>query len=312
MAPHFAVQQLACFVAVAEEEQFTRAADRLGVAQPSVSFHIHRMELAVGAPLFHRGRGPVSLTDVGVALLPLARRVLADLDEMEYSAQEHLGLVRGKVSIGATPSLAASLLPAVLARFHDRSPRIALEVMERDATQLVEGLETGTLDLAVAVLPLHHDLLEQEVVAVEELVVVVAPGSELAKRSEVGITDLAGVPLIMFHRGYDLRTITYDAFRAADVTPTVVLDGAEIGSVLAMVAQGIGAAIVPSIVAIGSRRVQAIRCTQPRLERSIGIVRRRDRELSTAASSLRVELLEYVASMGWPGDSAPGLRLIER
>src|SRR5580698_2625048 len=95
--------QLEYFVAVAEEGQFTRAAERLHVAQPSISAQIRRLEKTLGAPLFHRGPGPVTLTDAGQALLPLARRVLADLAEVVQGVADLESLQRGRVAIGATP-----------------------------------------------------------------------------------------------------------------------------------------------------------------------------------------------------------------
>src|ERR1700680_3904495 len=96
------IQQLEYFVAVAEEGQFTRAAVRLHVAQPSVSAQVRRLEQAVGTALFHREPGRVSTTDAGEALLPLARRVLSDLSEVMHGVVEVERLGRGQVGVGAT------------------------------------------------------------------------------------------------------------------------------------------------------------------------------------------------------------------
>jgi len=304
------VQQLESFVAVAEEGQFTRAAARLHVAQPSVSFQIRRMETVTGARLFHRGRGPVSLTDAGSVLLPLARRVLSDLAEIIDRVGELDGLQRGHVSIGATPSLGSALLPGVLSRFHRRHPGITLEVTERDSDQLADGLEIGMLDVALAIFPLRHPQLEHVTLAVEELVVVVPSDHELASAGEVSIRELVGVALIMFHEGYDLRSTTLEAFGAAGLTPTVSLDGAEIGSVLSLVEEGLGAAIVPSIVAAGAANVCVLRLVRPRLEREIGLVWHRDRPLSLAATALCDEIDAQLVEEGWPATPASGVRLV--
>src|SRR3954469_212032 len=124
------LQQLAYFVAVAETRHFTRAAQRSHVAQPSLSKQINVLERELGAPLFRRARGNVTLTAAGEALLPLARRILADV---ETARLEGLGLVtlrRGRVRLGATPSLCTGLLPDVLRRFRDAYPVILLEIEE--------------------------------------------------------------------------------------------------------------------------------------------------------------------------------------
>src|ERR1700722_18853752 len=111
------LQQLAYFVAVADTRHFTRAADQIGVAQPSLSQQVRALERELGAPLLHRMRGNVSLTDAGEALLPVARRMLADADSARRRIREVLNLARGRVRLGATPSLCTGLLPTVLAGF---------------------------------------------------------------------------------------------------------------------------------------------------------------------------------------------------
>src|SRR6266487_2057204 len=109
------LQQLAYFLAVAETRHFTRAADQVRVAQPSLSKQIKNLERELGAPLFSRARGNVALTPAGETLLPLARRILADADSARVEVQELAGLRRGRLRLGATPSLCTGLLPRVLA-----------------------------------------------------------------------------------------------------------------------------------------------------------------------------------------------------
>src|ERR1700687_6199067 len=120
------LHQLRYFVAVADQRHFTKAARGLSVAQPSVSKQIRRLEDELGAPLFHRMRGNVALTEAGEALLPLARRVLADVAGAESEVQGLTGMRRGRLSVGATASLSATLVPAVLARYPFSSPGVQL------------------------------------------------------------------------------------------------------------------------------------------------------------------------------------------
>jgi len=293
------IRQLEYFVTIAEERHFTRAAERLHVAQPSVSSQLRRLEQMFGTPLFHRDRGPVTLTDAGEALLPLARRVLADLAEVIHGAAEIEGLSRGHVAIGATPSLAAVFLPIVLSRFHRQYPGVSLSVTERDSLYLVEGLESGTLDLALAIMPLAHPLIRRVVLAVEELVVVTAVDGVLSKRRQVALSDLRNVPMIMFREGYDLRSTTLAAFNEVGFAPSIVVEGGEMNSVLSMVAAGLGVAIVPEIVATGVARLHVVRLHSPRLEREIGLVRRQDHAPSRAAAALSAEISAFVGQRGW-------------
>src|SRR3954470_15930962 len=118
------LQQLRYFAAVADTRHFTRAAERLHVAQPSLSQQIRALERDLGADLFHRARGHITLTDAGEALLPIARRILAATETARREVQEVARLRRGRVRLGATPSLCASLVPDVLRAFHDRFPAV--------------------------------------------------------------------------------------------------------------------------------------------------------------------------------------------
>ena len=134
------LQQLAYFVAVAEVRHFTQAAEILRVAQPSLSKQIRALEAELRSPLFSRARGNITLTPAGEVLLPLAKRILADVETARLEVQELAGLKRGRVRLGATPSLCAGLLADVLRRFHDAYPGIQLLVEEGGSRDLVREL----------------------------------------------------------------------------------------------------------------------------------------------------------------------------
>ena len=147
------LQQLRYFVAVAEIRHFTHAADSLNVSQPTLSKQIHTLEETLGAPLFERVRGAVALTAAGETLLPLARRMVADADAARDAVQEIVGLRRGRVRVGATPSLCSSLVPMVLRRFRTEHPDIELHVNEGSSQDLITDLLARDLDLALIVYP---------------------------------------------------------------------------------------------------------------------------------------------------------------
>ncbi|MCW2900600.1 MAG: transcriptional regulator, LysR family [Streptosporangiaceae bacterium] len=254
------LQQLAYFVAVAEVRHFTQAAETLGVAQPSLSKQIRALETELGASLFSRARGNIALTPAGEALLPLAKRILADADTARQEVRELIGLRRGRVRIGATPSLFAGLLADVLRRFHDAYPGIRLMVEEGGSRDLVRDLTRGALDLALVVLPVSGDApLETRPILREHLVVAspsdparMSPGAgALAQRSRLRIEDLRDRPLVMFRPGYDLREATISACRQAGFEPRFAVEGGEMDAVLRFVESGLGLAVVPSMVLAG-------------------------------------------------------------
>src|SRR5690349_3174382 len=134
------LQQLRYFVAVAETRHFTQAADSLNVSQPTLSKQIHTLETSLGAPLFERVRGAVTLTAAGETLLPLATRMVADADAARDAVRDVVGLRRGEVRLGATPSLCASLVPAVLGTYRAAYPAVELAVTEGSSPDLIAGL----------------------------------------------------------------------------------------------------------------------------------------------------------------------------
>ena len=193
-------------------------------------------------------KGNVALTAAGEVLLPWARRVLADVDGASLEVRELADLRRGRLAVGATPSLTTTVLPPALTRFHQSFPAIDLVLHEAGSRDLVQELEQGVLDIALVILPLRHEVLETTPLLREELVVAVPHTHPFAARKTVSIGDLKGAPLVMFRDGYDLRAATLAACRRAGFEPSFALEGAEMDGVLRLAAAGLGVAVVPSLV----------------------------------------------------------------
>ncbi len=299
------LHQLAYFIGVARHLHFTRAADELHVAQPSVSQQIRKLERELGVPLFHRMRRGVALTPAGEALLPWARRILADTDRARAEVQELTGLRRGRLAVGATPSVSTTLLPDALATFHATYPGVALTLREAGSDDLVGLLEAGELDLAAIILPIRHPMLQTVRLLEEELVLAVPRGHPFDEHLEIRVADLKDQPMVMFRDGYDLRATTLAACQRAGFEPRVALDGGEMDSVLRFVAARLGVAIVPSMVIEPGGAIGCIRIRQPRLTRTIALAHRRDRPLPRAAREL-VTILRRACAPPSGGNVASG------
>jgi len=282
------MHQLAYFESVSRHLHFTRAAQELNVAQPSVSQQIRKLETELGAPLFHRMKRHVALTEAGKTFLPHARAVLQRLEEARFEVQELSGLRRGTLAVGATPSVGTHLLPRALAAFSRRHPGIALTFREAGSRTLLNLLEAGELDMAVVIQPIRHPVLETLPLLDEELLLAVPRQHPLASgKRRVRLEQLREEPFVLLREGaYDLRDQTLSACRRAGFEPTVALDGGEMDSMLRFVGAGIGVAILPEMVLadIDPRDGPvAVRHLQPRLARSLVLARRRDRYFSAAA-----------------------------
>src|SRR5207302_8586712 len=147
------MHQLTYFESVSRHLHFTRAAEELNVAQPSVSQQIRKLETELGAPLFHRMKRHVALTEAGKTFLPHARAVLQRLEEARFEVQELSGLRRGTLAVGTTPSVGTYLLPRALAAVSRRHPGIALARREAGSRTLLNLLEAGDVDTAGVMLP---------------------------------------------------------------------------------------------------------------------------------------------------------------
>lgn len=284
------LEQLRGFVEVASLGNFTRAAERLHLAQPSLSRQIATLEQDLGAALFHRARGGSSLTVAGESLLPLARRMLADAESVRRELAEISGLQRGRVRLGATPTLCISLVAEVFNAFHTAHSAIDLHLSEHGSRRLLEELAGGELDLAVITTSdsAPADRFIVTPLLVEELVVVSAseaPG--VTGRDTITLAEVAPLPQIVFSSSYDLRATTDGAFRAAGLLPNAVIQGAEMDAVLRFVERGLGVAIVPAMVLINRPGLRAVRLSEPTLTRTISVARPADIAPTTAVQVMQ-------------------------
>jgi DNA-binding transcriptional LysR family regulator len=211
------------------------------------------------------------------------------------------GMTRGHLSIGATPSLITRVLAPALVEFHGSHPGIELLVVEAGSRQLVRQLASGEVDMALVVLPINDPLVATTPLFDDPLVLAVAPDHPLAGRGHVGVTDLDGLPLVMFREGYDLREVTLAACREAGVEPRLVSQGGEMDGVLAFVAAGLGAAVVPAIAMPAESKLMAVRFKAPGLSRTVALAHRADRPVPRAAQALVAQLV----SLGETGAQGP-------
>jgi DNA-binding transcriptional LysR family regulator len=290
------IQQLSYFVAVARTRHFTRAAELTGVSQPSLSKQIRVLENSLGTPLFVRNRGAIELTSAGQALLPHAQRILIDVESAERTVHEVANLRRGRVRMGATPSLCEGLLPDALRRFHETYPDIDLEVQEAGSRVLTRELAQGRLDVALLIVPLHTDDPDIETTPILRERLVLASRTDSGFPERMDVSDLRDLPLVMFREGYDLRDVTLRACRTAGFEPRLAVEGGEMSAVLRFVEAGLGHAVVPSMVLASRPELQSTVLENPPLDRVIALAHRSSEALPLAARAFKAELLAHLTT----------------
>ncbi|MBN9613861.1 MAG: LysR family transcriptional regulator [Actinobacteria bacterium] len=315
------LEQLRGFAEIAQTGHFTRAAERLHLAQPSLSRQIGSLETELGVTLFHRARGNVALTAAGERLLPIAKRMLADAESAREEMAELSGLRRGRVRLGATPTLCTSLVTDVLADFREAHPGIDIEILERGSRSLIAALMEGALDLALIVTSVssgaERAVLEREELLSERLVAVSAADRPdpfarggRAAGAAVSLAELADVPQVIFPENYDLRATVDAAFAVAGLRPTVAVTGAEMDAALRFAERGIGVAVAPAMVAAERPRLRATPIADPSLSRTVSIARRSDMLPTHASAALRA-VTQRVADR-LTADGAPLAQLVTR
>lgn len=306
------LEQLRSFVEVARLGNFTRAAAQLHLAQPSLSRQIATLEQDLGTELFHRSRAGSTLTVAGESLLPLARRMLADAETVRRELDEIAGLQRGRVRIGATPTLCISLVAEVLSTFCAAHPTIELHLSEQGSRRLLDQLAGGELDLAVITSSVAtvDERFTITPLLVEELVVISSRSAPaLTTRETMELADVARLPQIVFSPTYDLRSTTDAAFHTAGLTPDVVIEGAEMDAVLRFVERGIGVAIVPAVVLIDRPGLRSVRLSNPRLTRTVSIALPAESAPSAAVKVMQRTIAATATALAERPDSA--MRLAE-
>ncbi|HYZ69292.1 MAG TPA: LysR family transcriptional regulator [Mycobacterium sp.] len=253
------LRQLEYLVAVAEEANFTRAAERIHVAQPAVSAQIQRLERELGQPLLDRSRRAVRLTAAGEAVLPYARAALAAVADMHVAVEELTQLVRGSVTIGTVTSHSVDI-PSLLAEFHAEHPNVEITLSTDDSDSLIEKVRSGQLDAAIVSVPPDEDPeeLDVEVAVNEAIVAAVSPTDDLASRKTVRLHDLADRQLIALPVGAGIRHQFDAACAKAGVTPRIAFEASTPLALADLAERGLGVAIVPASVPRGRDRLHAL------------------------------------------------------
>jgi DNA-binding transcriptional LysR family regulator len=280
------LRQLEYFVAVAEEANFTRAAQRVHVAQPAVSAQIQRLERELGLPLLDRSRRVVRLTAAGQATLPYAKAALTAVADISTAVDELTDLVRGTVTIGTVTSHSVDM-PALLAEYHADHPNVEITLSTDSSDALIEKVRTGRLDAAIVSIGPDEqpEGLDLEIVTDEAIDAVVCRTDILANRSKIRLTELRDRPLIALPVGAGIRHQFDTACAASGVNPRIALEASTPLALADLAERGLGVAIVPRSVAIGRDQLHALAIV-PELRGRLVLVWRANGPVSPAARVL--------------------------
>ena len=242
------LRQLQYFTAVAEELHFTRAAERLGIAQPPLTQQIQKLEALLGCELFRRGR-TTTLAPPGVVFLEDARRVLAQMERaVEGTRRAALGET-GSLALGVPPSVMLSGMPGAIRRYRERYPAVAFTLREMSTSAIEDAVHSGDIDLGFLRETKPERPLVSEVVY-NEPVVAVLPKGHAALRSTFRLSSLKEEPFVLFPRrlGPTLHDRLTGLCVAAGFTPDLIEEATQWQTVISLVEGGMGVSIAPGCV----------------------------------------------------------------
>lgn len=277
--------QLGYFIEIARQRHFTRAAERLHMAQPALSQQMQKLEAELGTKLFIRGKKETLLTAAGKALLPRAEALLAQAEAAKAIVTD-VGQVRGgRLVVAAIPSVSACLLPPLLHAFGQAHPRVDLRLIEDSSERVAESVASGHADLGFLQLPASKAAFESRTLLTEPFVLLVSATHALATSKDLTLKQLAGESFI-FYKGR-ARDSALEACRKAGFEPRIACESGELETVRALVAARVGVAVVPQLAASGlPRGIRAVPLRQQGLQRQIAVVWKKGGGLSPAAEEL--------------------------
>lgn len=282
------LKQMRAFLAVAQTLSFANACEMLHISQSALSLSIKALEDSLGGKLFKRSTRSVRLTPEGEALLPEARRLLADWDNVRDDMRQRFTLQRGLVTIAAIPSFAGNLLPTILSDFRARHPHISIKIQDVINERVIEMLQVRQVELGIAFEPPQTAGLNFTPLYVDRFVAVVSAGSTLAGATQLSWDELLTEPFIALQRPSAVRYLLEQHLHQKQLSLPVEFESHQLTTVGRMVSAGLGVSAMPALCIAQMKELGAccIPLTDPVIEKPIGILTNANDELSVAAQAL--------------------------
>jgi DNA-binding transcriptional LysR family regulator len=283
------LEQLRIFVAVAEREHVTRAAEALGLTQSAVSAAVAALETRYGVALFNRVGRSIELSAEGRLFLDEARAVLARAQAAERALTDMSGLERGTLRVQASQTIASYWLPSRLVTFHRAHPRIEVSLSVGNTTQVAHAVSVGDVELGFVEGRIEDPALDSTIVDRDRLVIVVSPDHPWAAKRRVTVEDLTAGGWVLREKGSGTRSEFEAALEARGLSPArlhVVLELPSNEAVRVAVEGGAGAAALSELVAASSLQTGALRRVSVSMpERTFHALQHSERYASRAAQA---------------------------
>ncbi|MDQ8735391.1 LysR family transcriptional regulator [Paenibacillus sp. LHD-38] len=293
------LRQLNYVIQIALEKNFSRAAEKLHIAQPSLSQQLSKLEQEIGVLLFRRTTNSVELTQAGQVFVEKSQAILDAVEQLKQEMDDMAQMRRGRLVVGTLPITGSHILPLVLPVFGEQYPQIEVVLVEDTTAKLEQLTASGGTDLSLLSLPLIDNSLSWEPFLEEEICLAVPPNHHLTRREDpIDISELEEEPFIGLKRGQGFRQITVDLCEQSGFTPRIVFESSNIETIQSLVAGGMGIAFVPQMLTRvkGSEFAPIYLPLSSKPTRTLVVASRKGRYLSKAADAFIRTLNKTISS----------------
>jgi DNA-binding transcriptional LysR family regulator len=254
-------RQLQYMLKVAEERSFSKAAQKLYIAQPSLSQYIQKLEYQVGVELFDRSTTPLRLTYAGELYAKTAKHILDLKDQLSQQMEDIADMKKGRLIIGLSSFRSTYIMPKILPLFHEKFPGIQVILLEGNSSEIEDFAVKGTTDISLMTLPVHEELFSYEPILTEEILVAVPPhhpfsenaeerSSEKCPHPKIHLSELQDEPFILLKPHQKLHQIAASLCKQAGFKPRIILESESIEAAHALAASGMGVTFIPDTITL--------------------------------------------------------------
>ncbi|MBK5242223.1 LysR family transcriptional regulator [Clostridium sp.] len=260
-------RQLQYMLKVAEEKSFSKAAQKLYIAQPSLSQYIQKLEQQLGVKLFDRSTNPLRLTYAGELYAETAKKILNLNVQLSNQMEDISNFKKGRLTIGLSPFRSAYIIPKILPLFHEKFPGIDVVLVEGNSVKLEDLAVKGITDISIMTLPIKENLFSYEPIFRENILLAIPPKHPVCKKSltnhhaqqhaaadhkhpEISLHELRDESFILLKQHQKLHQIAISLCNQARFTPKIILESESIEATHALVSSGMGIAFIPDSITL--------------------------------------------------------------
>lgn len=241
------ITQLRYVLAVAEHQNFTKAAEHIFVTQPTLSMQIQKLEEELDILIFDRKKKPIELTPVGKKIVEQARNIVNESDRMQDVVDQEKGVIGGPFHFGMIPTVMPTLLPLFLKNFSKRYPKVELKIEELNTSEIIERINDGYLDAAIAATPLQQEKIKERILYYEPFVGYIPENHRLGKKEKITIDDLDPNDILLLKDGHCLRENIINLCNAPEAGENELfqLKSGSIETLIKLSDEGLGMTLLP-------------------------------------------------------------------